>query len=49
VVGRGEQVNPFDLTKALEGAAIERLSPEVARLRLQTDLRPAGDQSQAIE
>jgi excinuclease ABC subunit B len=49
VVGRGEQVNPFDLTKALEGAAIERLSPEVARLRLHTDLRPSGDQSQAIE
>ena len=46
---QGEQVNPFDLTKALEGAAIEQLSPDVARLRMHTDLRPAGDQSQAIE
>jgi len=48
-VRQGEQVNPFDLTKALEGAAIEQLSPDVARLRMHTDLRPAGDQSQAIE
>ena len=44
-----QDVNPFDLTKALAGASLEHLSPEVARLRIHTDLSPAGDQDAAIE
>lgn len=51
VMGMSEESkpDPFDLTRALEGAALERLSPQVARLRMDTDLRPAGDQEEAIE
>ena len=41
--------DPFDLSKALEGAALERLSPEVMRFRLHSEWPPAGDQPKAIE
>lgn len=41
--------DPFDLSKALEGAAVEHLSPDVCRLVLHTDFSPAGDQEGAIE
>ncbi len=44
-----EEKNPFDLSKALAGASIERLNPEVSKFRLNTDLSPAGDQENAIE
>ena len=33
-----EEKNPFDLSKALAGASIERLNPEVSKFRLNTDL-----------
>ena len=32
--------DPFDLSKALEGAAVERLSPDVARFRIHSDYSP---------
>lgn len=41
--------DPFDLSKALEGAAIEHLSPDISRLVLHTEFMPAGDQEKAIE
>jgi len=41
--------NPFDISKALEGAAIERLSPDVARFRIHSEYGVAGDQEKAIE
>ena len=44
-----EEKNPFDLSKALAGASVERLNPEVSKFRLNTDLTPAGDQENAIE
>ena len=49
VDSRLEKNDPFDLSKALEGAAIEHLSPDVCRLVLDTEYIPAGDQEQAIE
>ena len=43
------QRNPFDLSKALEGAALEALNPEVKRFHLHAEFNPAGDQPKAIE
>jgi excinuclease ABC subunit B len=40
--------DPFDISKALEGAALERLSPDVKRFVLHSDFEPAGDQPKAI-
>ena len=41
--------DPFDLSKALEGASKNLLDPEISCFNLQTDLLPAGDQKKAIE
>jgi len=41
--------DPFDLSKALEGASRSMLDPQVAHFVLETDLMPAGDQKKAIE
>ena len=41
--------DPFDLSKALEGAALEHLNPEIQRFRLHSEFVPAGDQPKAIE
>ena len=41
--------DPFDISKALEGAVKERLSPDVARFRIHSEHLPAGDQESAIE
>jgi len=41
--------DPFDLSKALEGAAIERLSPDIARFKIHCDYSPSLDQNSAIE
>ncbi|MED5567525.1 MAG: DEAD/DEAH box helicase family protein, partial [Candidatus Thermoplasmatota archaeon] len=43
------QRNPFDLSKALDGAALEELRPDVKRFRLHAEFDPAGDQPKAIE
>ena len=43
------QRNPFDLSKALEGAALEALNPTVKRFQLHAEFSPAGDQPKAIE
>ena len=40
--------DPFDLSKALEGAALEHLHPDVKRLRLHSEFEPSGDQPKAI-
>jgi len=50
-VGLGDltERDPFDLSKALEGAALEHLHPDVKRLRLQSEFEPSGDQPKAIE
>ena len=41
--------DPFDLSKALEGAALEHLSPDKKRFVLHSEFKPAGDQPKAIE
>ena len=41
--------DPFDISKALEGAALDHLNPEVKRFELHTDYSPSGDQPKAIE
>lgn len=41
--------HPFDLSKALEGAALEDLHPDVKRFHLVSDFAPSGDQPKAIE
>ena len=41
--------DPFDLSKALEGAAMEHLHPSVKRFRLHSEFEPSGDQPGAIE
>ena len=41
--------DPFDLSRALEGAAMEHLNPEVKRLVLHSEFEPSGDQPKAIE
>ena len=44
-----EDVDPFDLSKALEGAAKTHLDPSIAKFRLQAEYGLAGDQESAIE
>ncbi len=44
-----QERDPFDLSRALEGASMEHLSPEVSRFRLHSEHAPAGDQPEAIE
>ncbi|MAV44246.1 MAG: hypothetical protein CMA30_07205, partial [Euryarchaeota archaeon] len=41
--------DPFDLSKALEGAALEHLRPEVKKITMHTEFTPSGDQPKAIE
>ena len=41
--------NPFDISKALEGAVKEQLSPAVSKFNLVSEHSPAGDQEKAIE
>ena len=41
--------DPFDLSKALEGAAMEHLHPSVKRFRLHSEFEPSGDQPAAID
>ena len=43
------QRNPFDLSKALEGAALDQLNPDVKRFELHAEFEPGGDQPKAIE
>ena len=43
------QRNPFDLSKALEGAAMDDLHPDVKRFDLHAEFTPGGDQPKAIE
>ena len=44
-----EDADPFDLSKALEGAAKTHLDPSIAKFRLQAEYERAGDQESAIE
>ena len=44
-----EQRHPFDLSKALEGAALDDLHPDVKRFQLVSEFEPSGDQPKAIE
>ena len=44
-----EERDPFDISRALEGAAMEHLNPEVKRLVLTSKFEPSGDQPKAIE
>ena len=44
-----DDVDPFDLSKALEGAAKTHLDPSIAKFRLQAEYGLAGDQESAIE
>ena len=44
-----QERDPFDLSRALEGASMEHLSPDVSRFRLHSEHDPAGDQPEAIE
>ncbi len=44
-----EERDPFDISRALEGAALEHLNPEVKRLVLHSKFEPSGDQPKAIE
>ncbi|HJM55345.1 MAG TPA: helicase-related protein [Poseidonia sp.] len=41
--------NPFDLSKALEGAALDELNPSVKKFELHAEFTPGGDQPKAIE
>jgi excinuclease ABC subunit B len=46
----GENMSdPFDISKALEGAVKDKLSPDVARFKIHSKHDPAGDQEKAIE
>ena len=45
----GEEVDPFDLTKAIDGSVIGRLDPTESCFILKAEFQPAGDQKQAIE
>jgi excinuclease ABC subunit B len=46
----GENMSdPFDISKALEGAVKDKLSPDVARFQIHSKHDPAGDQEKAIE
>lgn len=42
-------VDPFDLSKALDGAAKAHLDPSVSRFILDAEYEPAGDQESAID
>ena len=42
-------VDPFDLSKALEGAAKAHLDPSISKFKLEAEYGPAGDQESAIE
>ena len=44
-----EDVDPFDLSKALEGAAKAHLDPSISRFELHSEYGMAGDQESAIE
>ncbi|MBT3441475.1 MAG: DEAD/DEAH box helicase family protein [Euryarchaeota archaeon] len=50
-VGFGDltERDPFDLSRALEGAALEHLHPDKKRLNLHSEFQPSGDQPKAIE
>lgn len=50
-VGLGDltERDPFDLSRALEGAALEHLHPDKKRLNLHSEFEPSGDQPKAIE
>ena len=41
--------DPFDISKALEGAVKDTLSPDVSRFKIHSNHEPAGDQEKAIE
>ena len=41
--------DPFDISKALEGAVKDKLSPEVSRFKIHSEHSTAGDQEIAIE
>ena len=41
--------DPFDISKALEGAVEEHLSPKVSRFKIHSEYGTAGDQEKAIE
>ena len=43
------EIDHFDLSKAIEGAASDWLDPSVACFRLHSEYNTAGDQKQAIE
>ena len=42
-------VDPFDLSRALDGAAKAHLDPTVSKFQLRAEYGPAGDQEKAIE
>ncbi|MGB0151193.1 MAG: helicase-related protein [Candidatus Poseidoniaceae archaeon] len=44
-----QERDPFDLSRALEGASMEHLRPDVSRFVLHSEHAPAGDQPEAIE
>ncbi|MBT4058866.1 MAG: DEAD/DEAH box helicase family protein [Euryarchaeota archaeon] len=44
-----DDIDPFDLSKAIAGAAAGRLDPSVACFTLHSEYGPAGDQKQAID
>ena len=44
-----EDVDPFDLSKALEGAVKSHLDPAISRFRLQAEYDRPGDQEKPIE
>lgn len=44
-----DDVDPFDLSKALEGAAKAHLDPSISKFQLHAEYGPAGDQESAIE
>ncbi len=41
--------DPFDISKALEGAVKDQLSPSVSKFKIHSDYGTAGDQEKAIE
>ena len=45
----GAGTDPFDLSKALEGAAKAHLDPSISKFNLEAEYGPAGDQEKAIE
>ena len=40
--------DPFDISKALEGAVKDQLSPSVSKFKIHSEHQPAGDQEKAI-